>query len=570
MLNETRNCQNCKKDFSIEPADFDFYKKIDVPPPTFCPECRFIRRMSWRNERMLYRRPCDMCKKNIIAMYPAAAEFPVYCRECWYSDGWDATRYGREYDFRKPFFEQLRGLQRVVPKLALWQRNVINSDFSNMCGECKNVYLSVSVVVNSENVFYSKAVDASKDIFDSYNIKISEGCYQDIDGEKNYNTQYAIQSRNCIDSRYVYDCVNCRNCFMSTSLRNKEYYFRNQQLTKEQYIAEMAKINFGSRATRYDLLKEFNDIQLQSAHRFANVLKSVNTTGNGISNAKNARNCFDVYDVENVKNCYRGFGFKDSMDFDYGLNSELMYEYTTGATQDFNVKFSYSAMTNVRNADYVECCVSGTNLFGCISVRNKSNVILNKAYSEEEFVLLRKKIIAQMNDMPFAGNNGRVYRYGEFFPMELSPFTYNESPAQDFFPLTKDEAVARGYRWKDSESRSHVATIPAESIPDSIIGVTESILTEALGCVHSDCNHGCVKVFRLAPDELAFYKKNIIPLPDLCPNCRIHGRLERVLPPKLWHRQCMKEDCKNEFETPYAPERKEKIYCESCYQQEVV
>ena len=37
----------------------------------------------------------------------------------------------------------------------------------------------------------------------------------------------------------------------------------------------------------------------------------------------------------------------------------------------------------------------------------------------------------------------------------------------------------------------------------------------------------------------------------------------------FWDRKCMKQGCKNEFETSYAPERPEIIYCESCYNSEV-
>ena len=40
-------------------------------------------------------------------------------------------------------------------------------------------------------------------------------------------------------------------------------------------------------------------------------------------------------------------------------------------------------------------------------------------------------------------------------------------------------------------------------------------------------------------------------------------------PVKLWHRKCMNKGCNNEFETSYAPERPEIVYCESCYNQEV-
>ena len=71
MKSETKQCQNCKKDFVIEPEDFNFYEKIKVPPPTFCPECRLIRRMIWRNERTLYKRKCDKTGKQIITMFHA-------------------------------------------------------------------------------------------------------------------------------------------------------------------------------------------------------------------------------------------------------------------------------------------------------------------------------------------------------------------------------------------------------------------------------------------------------------------------------------------------------------------
>src|SRR3989344_2055834 len=87
---ETRVCQNCKNSFTIEPEDFLFYEKISVPPPTFCPECRLIRRLAWRNEKSLYRRSCDKCKKDIISVFHRDGGLTVYCSACWWSDDWDA------------------------------------------------------------------------------------------------------------------------------------------------------------------------------------------------------------------------------------------------------------------------------------------------------------------------------------------------------------------------------------------------------------------------------------------------------------------------------------------------
>src|SRR3989344_5014776 len=138
---ETKNCQNCKAQFTIEPEDFNFYEKIKVPPPTFCPECRLIRRLAYREERAIYKNICNKCKKDIISKFAPDSPFTVYCSSCWWSDGWDGTDYGRDYDFSKPFFEQLFELQKVVPYQALDNRNSTNCQYSNANIRCKNCML---------------------------------------------------------------------------------------------------------------------------------------------------------------------------------------------------------------------------------------------------------------------------------------------------------------------------------------------------------------------------------------------------------------------------------------------
>ena len=119
MRAETRQCQNCKNQFTIEPDDFDFYQKLDVPPPTFCPNCRMQRRLAFFNLTNLYRRPCDLCGKDSVSMYAPEAPYRIYCPRCWWSDNWDAMEYGRDYDFSTPFFEQFNTLLHEAPLLGL-------------------------------------------------------------------------------------------------------------------------------------------------------------------------------------------------------------------------------------------------------------------------------------------------------------------------------------------------------------------------------------------------------------------------------------------------------------------
>ena len=117
-----RLCAQCKRSFEITDADLDFYDKVSpilgdkkyaLPPPTFCPDCRRHRKLAWRNERTLYKRKCDLCKKDIIGLYPQGTKFPVYCHDCWFSDNWDPFQYGADYDFSKPFFKQFKQPEKL-------------------------------------------------------------------------------------------------------------------------------------------------------------------------------------------------------------------------------------------------------------------------------------------------------------------------------------------------------------------------------------------------------------------------------------------------------------------------
>jgi hypothetical protein len=183
------------------------------------------------------------------------------------------------------------------------------------------------------------------------------------------------------------------------------------------------------------------------------------------------------------------------------------------------------------------------------------------------------KIIEQMNKAPYIDKNGKEYKFGEFYPAELSPFGYNETEANEHFPLIKNEALKKGFNWQDNiQHTTGKETLLPENISDSINEVENSILEEVLFCTN------CKRNYKIVPNELIFYQKMKIPIPRRCFYCRHNARLARRNPFKLWHRQCMCDKknhfhearkCKIEFETSYAPDRPEIVYCEKCYQSEV-
>ena len=224
-------------------------------------------------------------------------------------------------------------------------------------------------------------------------------------------------------------------------------------------------------------------------------------------------------------------------------------------------------------------CRNSSDCFACVGLKNAKYCILNKQYTKEEYEELAPKLIDLMDQKTYIDNKGRTYKYGEFFPYEFSPFGYNETVAMDYFPKNEDEANVEGFNWKLREKRDYHITIQSENLPDDINDVDDSILNEVISCPNNgDPMTQCISAFRIVPNELQFYKQKSLPLPRYCPNCRHYERLKYRNPMRLYSRKCMCEknhlhhegkNCEVEFETSYAPDRPEIVYCEKCYQQEV-
>ena len=568
---EKRICQNCKKDFVIEPEDFGFYEKIKVPPPTWCPECRMVRRMIWRNERTIYHRSCEQCKKSTISVYNPDSPFKVYCYSCFFSDGWDQLESGREYDFSRPFFEQFKELQLRAPKLARQlSHSIVNSDYTNHVGDVKNCYLAFASV-NDEDCHYINYVSYSKWIMDGLRVFKSEQCYECVDCLNCQNIKYSMQCSASFDSNFLFNCKNCSNCFLCSNLVSQSYCIRNIKYKKEEYFEKIKVFDLGSRETIKSLAKEFEDLKKNSIHRAIEGFNNFESVGNYLRNTKRCKNCFDVSDAENCKYVSYSNEVKDTMDaYAAYPKTELCYESVGAGNPSYNCQFSYLPWAS-SDIYYSNAIFSGCqNCFGCNQITNKSYCILNKQYTKEEYEKLIPKIKQHMMDMPYIDKKGRVYRYGEFFPSEISPFAYNETIAQQYFPITKSEAMEYRFDWYDDKERNYKITKMPNDLPDNIKNVKDGILSEIIGCEHAGkCNQQCTTAFRITENELIFYRKMNIPLPSLCQNCRHYERLKKRNPMKLWHRKCMKNGCENEFETAYAPDRPEIVYCERCYQQEV-
>ncbi|MBI4994883.1 hypothetical protein HZC21_04555 [Candidatus Peregrinibacteria bacterium] len=536
---EIRICKISGKEFLIADRDLEFYKKIGVPAPTLCPEERRRRRFSFRNERFLYKRKSSLSGKEIFSCIHPADPWITYAPDEWYGDSWDAAQFGQPYDFNKTFSEQYAELQKAVPAIAFNGTNNENCDYSNYAAADKNCYMIFGSVYCEDclygNPYYCKSC------IDSLLVRDSELCYECVTCEKCYECFFCQDCANSNTLLFCYDCQICSNCIGCVGLRKKEYHIFNKPYSKEDFLKAKAGLNLGDQQQIAHLKAQFEDLKLRIPHRFAHTLNTENCTGDYIYSSKNTFGCFDVQRCEDCSYCAQVIDMKDCYDCNYMEECELCYEYICHYQ---NQRIFFSCWCHLcHDVMYSSYCVSSNNLFGCIGLKHKSYCILNKQYTKEEYEDLRPRVIEQMTRLR-QGFGGQEYGFGEYFNPSLSLFCYNETVAQEYFPLTREEALGRGYRWREKDPKNY--------LPPTV---------EIFAC------ESCSKNYRLQTMETKFYKQYGLPVPKLCPDCRHKNRLNLRNPRMLFDRNCNK--CFLSLKTTYAPDKKEKILCEQCYLQTI-
>ncbi|OGI67838.1 hypothetical protein A2732_00790 [Candidatus Nomurabacteria bacterium RIFCSPHIGHO2_01_FULL_40_10] len=543
---EKRICQNCQKDFTIEPDDFGFYEKIKVPPPTFCPECRYIRRLLDRNEYNFYKRKCDATGKDIISIYRSDVPFPVYEQEYWKSDAFNAKQYGRDFDFSRPFFEQYEELRRMVPHIALVNSNSPNSEYTNQANNNRDCYMLVTSG-DCDKCMYGSWCGHTFFSGDCYMAGKSEFCYECINISKCSKCCWAYDCSDCVNVYFSSDCRDCSDCFGCVGLRSKHYYYFNENIGKEEYQKRIKNFLWDNKSIA-EMKNKLAEFRLKFPFKYYHGFQAQNSTGDYLENVERCRgsfNCRNNKDTAYMQDAwYRVDDCLDCTEIDSG---ELSYE-VQGVEKPVRTIVARSCLNTITDSYYCDMCFSAQDCFGCFGLKKGQYCILNKQYTKNEYLELKKKIIEHMQ---------KTGEWGEYFPSNLSPFAYNESMAQDYFPLTKEQALKAGFTWHERPPRDYKITEGVIQCVSQNSGADKEKYTL------------CTTAFKTTSLELALYKILNLPIPEKCFPCRRQDRFALRNPRKLWHRKCMKKDCQNEFETSYAPERPEIVYCEKCYQAEV-
>ena len=525
-----------------------FYERFDLPPPKLSPDMRQRRRLSYRNERCLYYRNCDATGRRLLSIYSEDKPFPVYDNNYWWSDDWDPLDFGREFDFSRTFIEQFVEMRSLVPHRAL---NVLlptmeNSDFCNQVGFVKNCYLLFDSR-RSENCSYGKTNERCYDCVDCLKVFDCEGCYEVVNAQSCQFCTYLFDSQNSNDCHFSSNLIGCKNCFGSVNLRNKQYYFFNQKCTKEQWNELVNNIH--SEHSVEQIFQQFIDFKQQQFVKWMQERNTENCTGDYLVNCKNCWYCFDS---EYLEDCHYCFDLKKDnapniscVDCShFGGDLEYCYECCSIGNACSRLMFCENVW-NSSDVSYSQMCNQCSNLFGCVSMRRKEYCIFNKQYTESDFFGLRERIIAHMKE---------TREWGEFFPINSSPFDYNETLAQEYFPVSKEQALENTWGWKEEQEKQ----VEKNFVPNTAIeGITDDVLNTVFTCGRSG------KPYRITAEELRFYRKMGLRLPKYCFEQRHLARLASRNPRILHKRRC--EVSGEQLWTTVEEGRPEKLLSEKAY-----
>jgi hypothetical protein len=558
-----QRCRVSGRSFLVEDEELDFLEKLSpvvggvklfLPAPALCPQERRRRRLAFRNERNLYHRTCALTGKPIISSISPDKDAVVYAKEAWWSDSWDARSYGREMDFSRPFFEQVAELKRAVPHMALItgpDSDQNNCRYVNFAGSSRNCYMTFDSDFNEDSC-YANVLKHSKNCLDCSYVRGSQWCYECVDCHDCYGLSLSQDCVGCSESYFLHNCIGCNECFMCANLTQKRYYIENKPFSREEYARQISTLGLHNRDRLERLAADFRLYVQRYPKKYAHVMKIENCSGDYLLNAKNCFYCFNIAECEDLRFCDSLYNAKMCMDVSsFGEQIEWVYNSGTIGLSSSNIFMCHIAAVNCSNLIYCVDCRTSQNLFGCCSMRRSEYCVLNKQYSREEYEELVPRIVAHMRD---------TGEWGEYFPLYMSSYGYNETVAQEFFPLSKEEAATRGARWSEYQPPPpNVSVIAAASLPGDISQVSDKVLENAVQ------SSTFARPFRIAKAELEFYRQRNLPLPARHPDERHARRMAQRTPPQLWKRSCAKTG--KTVYSSYAPSRPEAIYCQEAFEE---
>ena len=595
-IKEWRKCKLTWEEYPISEKEFEIKNRVfwDLPyvETNYSPKSRNMFRMMRRNERYLYKRKCDITWKDIISVYSDDYKWKIYNFRDYNSDKRNPLDYSLEVDFSNDLMSQIQDFLFSVPKRSLHiDSSMENSDYCNYWLNSKDCYMCQWPVM-SEDCFYAFVPASSKHVVDSYFTLNSENIYFCIWCAKWYKLFYCNNVEESSDMYFCSNCKNCKYCIWCVDLNWKEYCIFNKKFTKEEYISKLEEI-FSTHSSLESFKTEFSKFEKNFPKLSFNNTMVENTYCWWNIWTKDVI-WFDTVDLQESFYCYSSWlNSNNLVDCNFTGNGNT-YIFDMIWSSAWNKSAFCIFIRNLDNCYYMIDCHNCKNCFFCIWLVNHEYCIFNKKYSKEEYFKLLEKIIPILS---------KEWIWWQFFLAKWSPFPYNDTIANDYYPpkqliyLDKNNNIAKkedynenwewiiyiidpdkfiseaifdlgweekiNIKWRIKENDIQIPhtidKIQARDLPEKIEDVGDDILQKVIICEDTK------RPFRVIKQELDFYRKYNLPMPRKHPEIRYQERFNKRAKYELYLRNC--EVCKEETLTYL---ENDKIICEDCYKSSVI
>lgn len=477
---------------------------FQIPPSALSLQERQQQRLLFRNNRTLHKSVCAKTWVSMISMYHPESGYTIYDQSVRRWDDWDAREYAQDFTKNKSFTEQFSILMKRVPRINLINTEHENSEYCNFSWRNKNCYMLDTSGYN-ENCFYGSRLFNSSSCIDCFWLNDCDLCYESwfcIQCFKCFRCFNVVNSSNCYA---CVDCFGCKDCFGCVGIENAQWMIYNIQYTKEEYEQ---LVNQEKTTLQHEPSLVFNKLDMSWSHMLQcewSVWKYLQHCQTSIDcfASKNLEDCGWITNASDLQNCH---------DIDNNDRSQLNYQLVWGES-NYLCCFADICWFG-KELWYCSLCMYCEHCFGCVGLKRQKYCIFNRQYKPEAYEKKVAEIIAHMQT---------TWERWYFFHHSLSPFAYNETTAQDIYPLRKEGALSLGYTWSDrNESSSYTwATLSWDELNELDIH-NDIILDSVISCSIS------WKVFRFVKKEVEIYKRLWILLPKYHSEVRYKKRWERM------------------------------------------
>jgi hypothetical protein len=490
--------------------------------------------------------------KLIIAPVHPATGIKVLPDKEWFNK--DFRQINLEPAAIRSFFDQLFELRQRIPSSA--GRNYEEAENSICIASFGDQNSYFVVASKSKNTFFSVVALNTESSLEVYNSNSVSNSFQVIHCERIFNCQYVRESRDCLNSDFLFDCRNCQNCFGATNQRNKQFLWFNEQLAESEWRERRASVDLGKRSVVQGYLKKFDELINNSVWPENFNEQCDSCVGEYLTKATN---CQYVY--------YSDGGAKDELYtmWSIGHSEGNAYCADPSGSQDSylcSAVFSchhvlFSLWTSrCQDSEYLIDCYDCENCFGCIGLRHQKFCILNTQYSEEEYWQKLDEIKCAMLESG---------EYGEPIAAKFSPGWFPESGSYRYFEADQSFGEKIGAHLFNPEDEGAIGeelmqaaqTTDSLDLPDSV-----DELDIWAGKVLYD--NGYKRRFALLKQEIDLRKQLRVAPPTFHHVKRVIEMIHSSNLALFKNSKCAL--CKKEIVfavNPHYPEKK--IYCRECY-----